>query len=112
MNDRIGIITVLFKSDTVLEDFINCLNKQTHKNFEVLYIENDVENQFCEVYLKEHSKFDYRFVRNEKNVGVAAANNQGIDYFTGKEDANEQLTRQRGLKSDIVYMGGTKKKFH
>jgi len=85
MNDRIGIITVLFKSDSVLEDFIDCLNKQTHKNFEVFYVENDVENQFCETYIKQHSKFDYHFVRNSKNVGVAAANNQGIDYFTGQE---------------------------
>jgi GT2 family glycosyltransferase len=99
MTDNIGIITVLFKSDAVLEDFINSLNGQTHQEFEVLFIENEVENYFTEAYIKQHSKFKYFFMRNAKNEGVAVANNQGIDHFSTKYDTDYILF----LNNDIVF---------
>ena len=95
----IGIITVLFKSDSVMEDFINSLNNQTVQHFEVLFIENDVKNEYCESYIKQHARFKYQFLRNEKNVGVAAANNQGIDFFTPKEEIHFLLF----FNNDIIF---------
>jgi len=98
MGGIIGIITVLYKSDDVLEDFISSFNNQTHDHFEVLFIENDVKNTFCESYIKQNATFDYHFVRNDKNVGVAAANNQGIDYFTAHKNTHFILF----LNNDII----------
>lgn len=102
MATGIGIITVLFKSDTVLEDFINSLNNQVFQNFEVLFIENDVKNEYCEPYIKQHAKFKYHYLRNDKNVGVAAANNQGLDYFAPKDDIDFLLF----FNNDIVFDSG------
>jgi len=94
----IGIVTVLYKSDDVLEDFIISFNNQTQNGFEILFIENDVKNTFCEAYIKQHARFDYHFLRNDKNIGVAAANNQGIDYFAAKQNAEFILF----LNNDII----------
>lgn len=78
---KIGVVTVLYKSDSVLAAFISDINNQTHKDYEILFIENDVDNSFCEQYIYDYAKFNFCFIRNNKNVGVAAGNNQGIDYF-------------------------------
>jgi len=105
MTDRIGIITVLFKSDTVLEDFIDCLNHQTHKNFEVYFIENDVQNSFCEGFIIDKARFDYSFIRNKTNVGVAAANNQGIDFFTERGNTDYMLFLNNDIHVDNDFLG-------
>lgn len=80
---KLGIITVLYASDKVIDDFIKCLNRQTFRDFEVLFVENDVEKKYCEEVINRTAQFPYRFTRNEKNEGVARGNNQGIDYFLG-----------------------------
>jgi len=92
-----GIVTVLFKSDSVIDGFVDALNKQEFINFEVIFIENDVESYFCEDFIKRNAKFNYKFLRNESNVGVAKANNQGIDYFL----SNSSCTHVLFLNNDI-----------
>lgn len=89
--NKIGIITVFYKSDGVLATFIDCLNDQTHQNFEVIFIENDPANSFSEQYVKENCKFQYSYQKNAENVGIAAANNQGIEYFQNKNDTDYVL---------------------
>ncbi len=37
MNEKIGIVTVLYNSESVLSEFFETLNRQTYKNF-VLYV--------------------------------------------------------------------------
>jgi hypothetical protein len=45
---KIGIVTVLFKSDDVINGFIDSMNAQTFDNFHILFVENDVSNLHCE----------------------------------------------------------------
>lgn len=85
MNNKIGIITVLYKSESVLEGFVNSLNAQKFKNFEVLFIQNQIDDRFSERYIQENASFDYNYLLNDTNKGVAAANNQGIDFFKTRE---------------------------
>lgn len=82
----IGIITVLFKSDSVIDGFIDSLNAQTYNDFEVIFIENDIDSEVCENTIKKKADFKWQFIRNKSNVGVAHGNNQGIDYFLHRED--------------------------
>ncbi len=77
---KIGVVTVLYKSQSVIEGFVKSLNVQTFVDYEVFIVENDVDDIFCEEYLRENARFQYTFVRNKENVGVARANNQGIDF--------------------------------
>jgi GT2 family glycosyltransferase len=78
---KIGIVTVLYKSDSVIDGFIDSMNAQGFRDFHVYFVENDVDSQACEHAIRQSARFGYTFVRNQRNVGVAAANNQGLDFF-------------------------------
>ena len=80
-NAKIGIVTVLYKSEAVVEDFFRTLNEQSYKNF-ILYI---IDNKSPDSSLdksKELAKFvwfETKFIENDDNYGVAKGNNQGIE---------------------------------
>lgn len=94
---KIGIVTVLFKSDDVIDGFIESMNAQTLRDFEVFFVENDVENTFCEQRIRESANFPFEFVRNDTNAGVARGNNQGIDWCMSRDD----ITHIHFLNNDI-----------
>ncbi|MFM0669310.1 glycosyltransferase family 2 protein [Paraburkholderia sediminicola] len=94
---KIGIVTVLFKSNPVIAGFIASMNAQRFTDFHVLCIENDVDNQGCEAAIRADLKVPFTFVRNKSNVGVAAANNQGLDFFL----PDESFTHVLFLNNDI-----------
>lgn len=78
--ERIGIVTVLYNSEKVLEDFFNTLNIQTFKNFTLYVIDNlSPDNSLSKS--RELAKkvfFKTHFIANPGNYGVAKGNNQGI----------------------------------
>lgn len=88
-NRKIGIVTVLYNSATVLEDFFRTLDIQTYKNF-ILYI---VDNKSPDTSLAVSKKlaksvsFETKFIENDDNLGVAAGNNVGI-YAALKDDCD------------------------
>ena len=94
---KIGIVTVLFKSDDVINGFIDSMNAQTFDNFHILFVENDVSNLHCERVIRAELKTPFTFVRNYENTGVAAGNNQGIDFFL----ADRSYTHLLFLNNDI-----------
>lgn len=77
---KIGIVTVLYNSEKVLQDFFISLNTQTYKNF-ILYVidNNSPDNSLvCAQELAATSWFETKFIENKDNFGVAKGNNQGI----------------------------------
>lgn len=80
-NVEVGIVTVLYRSSEVISAFVRCLNGQTFKDIHVYFVENETANLACEATIRHDAAFNFTFVRNEANVGVAAGNNQGIDFF-------------------------------
>lgn len=112
---KIGIITVLYNSKKVIKDFLDSLNTQTFKNFEVFFVENEVGSLECYEYIKEQAKFAYKIVINDKNVGVAKGNNQGINYFMDDSKCaflmflnNDVIFDEDFLKSNIDTMVNNK----
>jgi len=80
-NEKIGIVTVLYKSETVLEDFFRTLNEQSYKNFILYVIDNKSPDNSLDK-SKEFAKsawFETKFIENDDNYGVAKGNNQGIE---------------------------------
>jgi GT2 family glycosyltransferase len=78
---KIGLVTVLFKSDEVLEDFFKSISFQTHKDYVLYLIDNsvnDVTNNLIDQYLKQYPVTSCVHIKNEGNEGVAAGNNTGI----------------------------------
>lgn len=78
----IGLVTVLFNSDDVLDDFFKSLSFQSFKNFKLYLIDNSYNinsfnliNNYLEVYdLKDKSYY----INSGSNVGIAEGNNIGI----------------------------------
>jgi len=101
---KIGIVSVLYKSDSVIEDYIESLNRQSFSDFEVLYIENDVTNRYCQQVIEEKSKYPFHFIRNAENVGIATGNNQGIDYFDDRNDCDFILFMNNDVEFDSDFL--------
>jgi len=81
--EKIGIVTLLYNSEKVLEDFFNTLNIQTYKNFKLFVIDNQSPDNSLNK-ARELAKsvfFETHFIANSGNYGVAKGNNQGIFPF-------------------------------
>jgi GT2 family glycosyltransferase len=101
---KIGIVTVLFKSDSVIAGFIASMNAQRFADFHVLCIENDVDNPTCEAAIRADLKVPFTFIRNQSNVGVAAANNQGLDFFLPDESYTHVLFLNNDIEVDADFL--------
>jgi GT2 family glycosyltransferase len=75
--DKIGLVTITFNSADVLQPFLDCVWKQTYKNL-LLYVVDNASKDATRSILKNVSDPRLKVVNNEKNFGVAKANNQGI----------------------------------
>ena len=77
----IGIITVLYNSDSVLPGFFSSLRDQTERRFRLYVIDNSAADSGLKLAkaLAQASGVDAVFKFNDANVGIAAGNNQGID---------------------------------
>lgn len=77
---KIGIVTVLYNSEPVLEDFFRTLNEQTYKDF-ILYLVDNNSNDLSVSKGREYAgkvDFECKWLLQNENVGVAAGNNIGI----------------------------------
>lgn len=108
---KIGIVTVLYKSTSVIKDFIRCMNGQKFRNFHVYFVENEFANSACEHAVETAARFDYTFVRNEQNVGVAAANNQGLDFFLGDDSFTHVLLLNNDIEFNPSFLASQVKVF-
>lgn len=79
-NKKIGIVTVLYNSEPVLEDFFQTLNKQTYNNFVLYLVDNNSTDMSVKVGQKYASEvnFECRWLLQRENLGVAEGNNIGI----------------------------------
>jgi len=79
----LGIVTVLFNSDSVLDGFFESLHLQANQDFKVYLIDNSYTKQSKVLIESLIAKWKleqnvYHFI-NDQNVGVAKGNNQGIE---------------------------------
>ncbi|MBM3415177.1 MAG: glycosyltransferase family 2 protein [Bacteroidetes bacterium] len=78
---KTGLVTVLYNSDNVLEDFFRSISKQSYKDY-ILYLVdnsvNDLTNSSIVRLVKEYPVTQYSHIKSEGNIGVAAGNNAGI----------------------------------
>ena len=78
---KIGIVTVLYNCDEVLDDFFKSLDAQKNIDYILYVIDNGTTNSgtlICENLSKKYN-IKSICVFNDKNNGVAKGNNQGIE---------------------------------
>ena len=75
--DKIGLVTITYNSEKVIEPFLECVWKQTHNNLHLYVIDNASTDSTLSI-IEEEEDSRLKVVKNESNFGVAKANNQGI----------------------------------
>lgn len=77
---KIGIVTVLYRSESVLRDFFKSLDKQTYKEFILYVIDNNSPDNSLKLSkeLKQQVNFETKIIENSENYGIAKGNNIGI----------------------------------
>lgn len=74
---RIGLVTVTYNSAEVLPDFLDSLAAQTYREFTVYVVDNASRDRTLDI-CRERSDLPIVLIANDKNLGVAEGNNQGI----------------------------------
>ncbi|MBS1529830.1 MAG: glycosyltransferase family 2 protein [Bacteroidetes bacterium] len=77
----LGLVTVLYKSDGVLEDFFRSLSIQTYTDYHLYLIDNSSSPATEELVKRLATQYaipGYTHFQNDGNYGVAKGNNQGI----------------------------------
>ena len=75
--EKIGIVTVTYNSAEVIQPFLENLFAQTFTNFNLYVIDNNSKDATLKI-LDIIDDSSFFLVKNNKNMGVAAANNIGI----------------------------------
>ncbi len=80
MNPKIGIVTVLYNSETVLKEFFTSLIEQSFQNFILYVIDNNSPDKSLDLSKKlaKSCPFKTVIIANDENTGVAKGNNIGI----------------------------------
>lgn len=79
---KIGLVTVLYNSNDVLDGFLKSVSSQTHTNYILYIIDNSPSSESDNLLNELLVRYDiesFVHIKNETNVGVAKANNQGIE---------------------------------
>lgn len=74
---KIGVVTITYNSENVLPDFFKSINAQTHRDFTLYIIDNLSSDNTLNI-VENNQHYNFKIIKNNENVGVAAGNNQGI----------------------------------
>lgn len=80
MSRKIGIVTVLYNSESVLDEFFETLSTQTYEDFILYLVDNLSPDGSLELSKKLSYCYDFAtvIIENDANYGVAKGNNIGI----------------------------------
>lgn len=85
MEEKISIIVPVYNAEKTLYKCVESLILQKYKNIEIILINDkstDNSNKICE---KLTNEYDFiKYIINEKNMGVSATRNIGLDNATGE----------------------------
>jgi len=76
-SQRVGVVTVTYNSAKVIEEFMDSLLVQSHRDFILYVVENASSDNTVEL-LSKYEDSRIVILRNHHNVGVAEGNNIGI----------------------------------
>ena len=79
----ITIVMPLYNDEKYVKDAVSAILNQTHKNFELLIIDDGSTDKSLEI-VKSFRDKRIKIYKNDKNVGVAGIRNKGIKLAKGK----------------------------
>lgn len=82
-NPFFSIIMPIYNAEDFLEEAIQCIIKQTYRNFELILVNDgstDACPKLCDIWRKKDTRIK---TINKKNGGASSARNVGLSYATG-----------------------------
>lgn len=85
----VSVIIPVYNASATLGVCLDSLNRQTIQRFELLFIDDSSTDRSLDIlmsYAEQYSTGDFvvKVLRHERNRGVAAARNTGLEYATGE----------------------------
>ena len=85
----VSVIIPVYNASATLGGCLDSLNRQTIQRFELLFIDDSSTDRSLDIlmsYAEQYSTGDFvvKVLRHERNRGVAAARNTGLEYATGE----------------------------
>jgi GT2 family glycosyltransferase len=99
--EKIGLVSVLYNSDNLLEDFFRSIAIQDYKDYAIYLVDNapgEETRKIIKRLTEELHLTNVKHVESEGNVGTAEANNAGIELALAEGCDNIIL-----LNNDIVF---------
>lgn len=81
---KVSVIIPVYNVENYLKDCLDSVAAQTYNNIEIIIIDDgstDKSGEICKKYEAEHQNIKYIF---QKNQGLSAARNTGLDACTGE----------------------------
>jgi len=102
----VSIIMPFYKKELYIEDSIKSILNQSYQNFEIILINDDVDNKD---FIKEISELDSRIIliQNSKNLGAGLSRNKGIIVANGEFIAFcdcDDLWKKNKLELQLSFM--------
>ncbi|MEW6455727.1 MAG: glycosyltransferase family 2 protein [Acidobacteriota bacterium] len=80
----VSIIIVNYNGVSFLEKLLNSIKKQTYKDFEIIFIDNNSSDHSLRIVENLKNSFSIKIIKNKQNLGFAKACNQGIKESKGE----------------------------
>lgn len=106
----VSVIVPAYNTEQYIDEMIRCLLAQTYRNLQIIVVDDGSTDRTAEI-IKSYADRDKRIeFYSQKNSGVSAARNKGLDYAKGKWvfffDSDD--TFKNNLISDCVRIAESK----
>ena len=107
-NPLISIIITYYKKKKYIQETIESIKRQSHKNFQLIFVYDDTDKKDINYIKKIIQKIKIKkLIINKKNLGVAVSRNIALKYIRGKFTAfidADDIWKKNKLKDQLIYM--------
>ena len=106
MNPKVTVLMPVYNCEKYLRESIESILNQTFKDFEFLIINDGSSDKSAEI-VESYNDNRINFVQNEKNIGLAASLNRGLDIAKGEYIARmdaDDISLPERLEKQVRFM--------
>lgn len=107
-NNLVSIITPMYNSEKYIKQCIESVINQTYKNIEMIIIDDGSTDKSRQIVLEYANKYDLiKYIKQERNMGIAEARNNGIRSSKGRFIAfldSDDLYKKDKIEKQINFM--------
>ncbi|MDD6709383.1 MAG: glycosyltransferase family 2 protein [Ruminococcus sp.] len=83
--DKISIVVAVYNAEQTLRKCVDSLLNQTYKNIEIILVNDCSKDNSLDICIEYSKNYDnVKVISNERNFGVSATRNNGIDNSAGE----------------------------